>query len=1007
MSTRMFTEEQLDRLRSFPDIDKDELIRFFTLTKADVAFVDPGRGRGPVDRLGLAVQLCTLPWLGFVPDDIQAAPQVAVARLAKRLGLDPAVLAAYGKRDQTRSDHLRLVAGYLGWHQTPPDSSRWKELEQFLLDRAMEHDSPTLLFNLAREYLVSAKVIRPGGQTLARMIATARTEATALTFQKVQHLLTPQMASDLDRLLMIDVGLGKTRLAWLNERAVEATAASVKATTGRLQFLRGMDAHTLDLTTLPAERRRFLASVGHRSTNQALERREPQRRHPILLALLGQSAIDVLDELVAVFDQAISARESHAKVKNDKELTERAKKGEARQLLLEVILPILADPAIPDEQVGGTLRNKIGRQVLRDTQATCWTPLPPDQGHLAALAASYAYLRQFTPQVLATIDFQGGPGTDDLMEALSILKELNSTAGRKVPDGAPTSFVPRRYADYLAQAQRAGDLTAYRHYWELCVLLAIRDGLRSGDVHVPGSRRYADPSSYLFTPADWAPRRGEFCALASKPPTAAEALEAGKADLTSALTDLEEVLASSSSRDVGSVRLDEAGDLVIPPLSAEDIPSEARALKEELAGMLPFAPIASLLIELDHRTHFLDCFTHAGGHKQTRSVELKRNILAVLIASATNLGLTRMSEACGVPYDVLTWTAEWYVREETLREANRMIVNYQHGLELAKVFGGGTMSSSDGQRFPVRGKSTTARHMNVFGGQVLSTYTHVSDQYATYGTRVMVPIHREAHYVLDEMLGNALDLPITEHATDTHGVTFVNFALFNLVGLLLSPRIRDLGKITLCRTDTPRNMAARFPHAGPLLTVRLNEDLIASCWDDLLRVAGSLKFGQATASLIVGKWSAASRQNTLAAALKEWGLLQRTVHAAHYLSDPAYRRMISRQLNKGESLHALRRDLHYANQGTIGKAHADQQTEQAWCLTLLTNAVVTWTTEYYQLAVEQLRADGREVPDEVLAHISPAHNENVNFFGVINVDVEAELAKLDASGRRPLRPGTP
>jgi hypothetical protein len=170
------------------------------------------------------------------------------------------------------------------------------------------------------------------------------------------------------------------------------------------------------------------------------------------------------------------------------------------------------------------------------------------------------------------------------MEALSILRELNSTAGRKVPDGAPTSFVPGRYADYLAQAQRAGDVTAYRHCWELCVLLAIRDGLRSGDVHVHGSRRYADPSSYLFTPADWAPRRGEFRALAGKPPTAAEALEVGKADLTSALTDLEEVLASSSSRDVGSVRLDEAGDLVIPPLSAEDIPSEARALKEELAG---------------------------------------------------------------------------------------------------------------------------------------------------------------------------------------------------------------------------------------------------------------------------------------------------------------------------------------------------------------------------------------------------------------------------------------
>ncbi|GAA0943087.1 Tn3 family transposase [Actinocorallia libanotica] len=43
-------------------------------------------------------------------------------------------------------------------------------------------------------------------------------------------------------------------------------------------------------------------------------------------------------------------------------------------------------------------------------------------------------------------------------------------------------------------------------------------------------------------------------------------------------------------------------------------------------------------------TCFIDCFTHAGGHKTKQTVALKRSILAVLIAGATNLGLTRMSE---------------------------------------------------------------------------------------------------------------------------------------------------------------------------------------------------------------------------------------------------------------------------------------------------------------------------------------------------------------------------
>src|SRR5947209_8447900 len=128
----MFSEDQLEQLRSFPDIGRDDLIRSFTLTPADVAFVDPGRGRGPADRLGLAVQLATLPWLGFVPDEVPAAPPVAVARLAERLSLDPAVLVGYGKREQTRSDHLRLVAEYLGWKSAPAGSEAIKDLEQFL-----------------------------------------------------------------------------------------------------------------------------------------------------------------------------------------------------------------------------------------------------------------------------------------------------------------------------------------------------------------------------------------------------------------------------------------------------------------------------------------------------------------------------------------------------------------------------------------------------------------------------------------------------------------------------------------------------------------------------------------------------------------------------------------------------------------------------------------------------------------------------------------------------------
>jgi hypothetical protein len=201
------------------------------------------------------------------------------------------------------------------------------------------------------------------------------------------------------------------------------------------------------------------------------------------------------------------------------------------------------------------------------------------------------------------------------------------------------------------------------------------------------------------------------------------------------------------------------------------VPAEADALRAELAGLLPRVPIASVLVEVDARTGFTDHLVHAGG-KVSRPAELKRNLLYVIIAEATNMGLSAMAESCGVPYDVLAWTAEWYFRPETLEAANAAIVNYHHRLPLTQTFGSGTLSSSDGQRFPVKGKSITARHLSRYfaRGQGVSTYTHVSDQHSTFDTKVIVATAPESHYVLDGLLGNETDLPVFEHATDTHGV---------------------------------------------------------------------------------------------------------------------------------------------------------------------------------------------------------------------------------------------
>jgi hypothetical protein len=119
-------------------------------------------------------------------------------------------------------------------------------------------------------------------------VAHAREQAQRETYQRLAPELTEARCAGLDALLEVDPQIGMTRLRWIATGPVDASPAGVRAEVDKLEHLRGLGAHTLDLSVLPAERRRFLATIGRRLTGLALARREPERRYPILLTLLAQ-----------------------------------------------------------------------------------------------------------------------------------------------------------------------------------------------------------------------------------------------------------------------------------------------------------------------------------------------------------------------------------------------------------------------------------------------------------------------------------------------------------------------------------------------------------------------------------------------------------------------------------------------------------------------------------------------------------------------------------------------
>ena len=1008
MPVRFLSDAELARLGSWPDeVADDDLITYFTLTSNDLDWL--GSKTRAENRLGAALQLCALPWLGWVPDDLAACPSTAVARLAGQLGLTgeeaQGMLAGYGGWEgRTRRDHRGLVLGRLGW-RTAAASDR-KQLDAFLLARALEHDAPGVLLQLACDWLRNERIVRPSVDALSRRVAAARDGARAETHHRLAPLLAAPRRAGLDRLLEVDDELGMTRLAWLRRGATAATPEVLKAELAKLEFLRAQGADRLDLSALPAGRRRILAETGRRSTNQALQRADAERRYPVLLATLAETYVEVLDELVQLLDQALAGADSRARYELSQRVVERARAELDRGRLLDEVLDILADPSVPDADAGRLVRGRLGMQRLQAARRPAAEREPRDHGHFDLLAARYKYLRTFTPAVIAHLPLTGNTSSPDvaaLLNAVQVLRELNAAGRTAVPEQAATegatAFVPARWRGYLEQTRGQGRGAAHRHYWELSVLYGVQAGLRSGDVWVPGSRRYTDPTTLLIPARAWVAQRDDFCAVTGADPDPARQLQRLEADLHAAVAALERVLADPASD--GLARVGEDGDLIVSPLPAEQVPAEAAALAEAAAARLPQIHLPALLIEVDRDTRFSDAFTHAGGARP-RNPDLVRNLYAAVVAYACNLGYAGMADASGISEDALAWTSQWYLRQETLREANARLVNAHHRHPLARLWGGGTLSSSDGQRFPQRGRSLTARALSrYFVDEGTTTYTHVSDQHSTYGTKVIPTTWREAVAVLDEIFGNPTDLAIAEHTTDTAGQTLATFAIFNLAGLQFSPRIRDIGRLQLYRIGAGSAWRARYPHAGALLTQPIQTRLIADHWDDLLRLVGSMKFGHTTASLLIARLHASSRQNSLARALQEYGRLVRTIYLCRYVADEELRRRVRRQLNKGESLHALRRDLFFAHQGHVRRRHLDDQVDQALCLTLVTNAAVLWTTTYLGDALDALRADGYPVTDEDAAHLTPAQHDHINFYGTYSFDLEAELRR---EGHRPLRP---
>lgn len=970
-------------------LSPQDLARYFHLDDADHALI--AKKRGNYNRFGFAVQLCTVRYLGTFLEDPLAVPTSVIHTLANQLGVEAVDdLRAYSVGEQrwqyaaeirTRYGYVEITERQVGFRLT-----RW--LYSLCWTGT---DRPSALFERATTWLVTHKVLLPGFSTLERYIASLRNRVETRLWQSLCRGISSEQQKRLENLLVVPDGNRSSPLDGLRIGPVRVSGPSLILALLRLQSVRELGIK-LPTAHIPKTRLAALARYAGTAKASAILRLPNPRRLATLIAFVHcleataqDDALEVLEALLRdLFNSAMRA-DKKARLRTLKDLDKAA-------VTLVSACQMLLDVNFPDAELRTLLFEKISRDTLTlAVDGVNSLIRPADDVYYHELDAKYKSVRRYLPALLEHVRFGANSEGQPIVAAFNWLRS-NLTL-KKPGDDAPLEFADKSWQKHVKHDDNSIDLHAYT----FCVLEGLQTALRRRDVFVDPSWRYADPRAGLLKGNEWEVARPLICRTLGLSVSPEPTLTAMAAEL-----DLTYRAVAARLPDNHAVRFETADDkqeLVLSPLDKLDEPASLIALRDKVASMLPRVELPELMLEIAARTNFTDAFTHVS-ERTARAVDLHVSLCAVLMAEACNTGLEPLicSDVIALKRDRLSWVDQNYIRDDTLTAANAMLVDAQSRIELAKAWGGGEVASADGIRFVVPVRTVHAGpNPKYYGiGHGVTWYNLLSNQFSGLNGIVVPGTLRDSLILLAVLLEQQTDLQPTQIMTDTGAYSDVVFGLFRLLGYRFSPRLADVGGTRFWRID----LKADYGLLNSISQHNLSLKKIKPHWDDMLRLAGSLKLGKVSAAGIMRTLQIGDRPTRLAQAIAEFGRIEKTLHMLKYIDDEAMRRSILTQLNRGEGRHSVARAVFHGKRGELRQHYREGQEDQLGALGLVLNMIVLWNTIYMEAALNQLRREGYPVRDEDVSRLSPLMHEHINMLGRYSFFVPEAVANGEL---RPLR----
>lgn len=982
MPVEFLTHEQKENYGRFSEKPTPEqLNKYFWFDDRDRYIIS--QMRGSHNQLGFAIQLGTVRFLGtFLSRPINVPKNVSLY-VSEQLNINSNVLSLYTNERTTRNhaQEIKRIYNYKDFTEQP---HHWRLLRWLYTRAWVSAERPSVLFDLATAKCIENKILLPGVTVMERLIAQIRDRANTRLWRKLANLPNHPQREMLENLLLSDSTTNKkSNLDVLRKPPVRITVTGLLKAIERYEKFCEIGSIEWSTAGIPMGRILALARYASMARAQTIERMNDERRIATLVSFIIVFTIRAKDDVIEIMGILFSDLFRKANNKGTQKRLRTIKDLDAAARKLKDICTLLLDENIIDADIRKTIFATYPKKIVKESlEKVHHLTEPPDiTVPYKELFKNYSTIRRVLPKLLSLLHFQSTPSGQHVLEAWNFLAETENKSGRNKYLGAPLKGMSTSWKKLVLKGPNHRiDRCAYT-FWTIEQFI---ESLKRHDIFTDPSEKYCDPREQLLQGEEWESIKPHILRTLGWSSSAKQALQDLAIKLDETYRKVQKDLKENEY-----VRI-ENNRIILSPLDKLEGPKSLKKLRKQVHSLMPHADLPELILELHQWIPFLDAFTHIS-EGNSRVKDLSISMCAVLISQACNIGLEPVTQA-GVPaleYDRLTWVEQNYFRAETITEANNALVSYHSKMKLTQILGTGEVASADGLRFVTHEKAAhSGPNPKYFGvGRGVTYYNYTSDQFTGLHGIVIPGTIRDSLRLLELVLEQSTEVQPKEIMTDTAGYSDIIFGLFALLGYQFSPRIADIGSSRFWRMDG----TADYGDLNTISRHKIRTDLIVRYWDDFMRIAGSLQIGKVNPTQLIQALQRGGKPTMLGRAIGEFGRIFKTQHNLLFITDPAYRRKILTQLNRGESRHSLARALMYGKKGILHQNYREGQEDQLGALGLVVNAIVVWNTRYMEAALDTIQENDVVIDKKDIQRLSPVGHEHINIVGRYSFHLPEEV----------------